>query len=182
MTKKVVKKATKKVPAKKVAVKVAPKEVVKKEVVKQREIKAQMVAKNFICMIDGNKKVLKNPTEAQIKTLTNKVKLYNKKNTDALLEEIILLVDVTVAIEETKKATTKGLEKILKKEKKTTKTKETIIAPVLTLAEQIKAKLASNDLSEQERKELRALLKEEKEEEANAPTTQQTTNTYSGER
>ena len=176
--KKTVKKvATKKVVKTPVKVTVVKKATVK-EVVKQKEIKAQMVAKNFVTMIDGKKKVLKAPTEVQVKTLTNKIKLYNKKNSNLLLNEIILLVDVTVAVEETKKATAKGLEKILKKENK--KGKGRVIAPILSLAEQIKNKLASNDLSEQERKELRALLKEEKEEVV-VPT-HQTSSPRTGER
>lgn len=171
---------SKKAPTKKVAVK---KEIVKKVVEKQNEIKAQMVAKNLITIVSGKKFVLKSPAANVVKSITNKIKLYNKKNSDMLLEEIMLLVDVKVVEENKKEATKKGIEKVIKKEaKKEGKSKKEIIAPTLSLAEQIKAKLASNDLSEQERKELRALLKEEKEEAKEAPKAVVTSTPYRGER
>lgn len=178
------KKDEKKEAPKKAAPKKAPvkKATAKKVVEPQKEIKAQMVAKNLVCMIDGQKKVLKNPSDADVKIISNKVKLYNKKNSDTLLEEIILLVDKTVAEDNTKVAKTKGLEKIIKKEGKAKGKKEAAVAPTLSLAEQIKAKLASNDLSEQERKELRGLLKEEKEEAAVAPVATQTSSPSRRER
>lgn len=170
---------SKKAPTKKVAVK---KETVKKVVEKQNEIKAQMVAKNLITIIDGKKFVLKSPAADVVKSVTNKIKLYNKKNSDMLLEEIMLIVDVKIEETNKKEATKKGLEKVIKKEAKKDKTKTAVIAPTLSLAEQIKAKLASNDLSEQERKELRALLKEEKEEAKEAPKAVVTNTPYRGER
>jgi uncharacterized protein YlzI (FlbEa/FlbD family) len=151
--------ATKKTPVKKDTVK---KEVIKKEVIKQKEIKAQLIAKNLITLIDGKKYVLKTPSANVVKSITNKIKLYNKKNSDMLLEEILLLVDVKIVEEQKKEAIKKGIKKEIKISEKKTKTK--VEVPTLSLAEQIKTKLASNDLSEQERKELRNLLKEEKEE------------------
>lgn len=160
--KKVIKKTTKKTvikkPVKKVIVK---KEVVKKTIEIKKQIKLQSVAGNLICIINGVKNVLKSPSTNDIKIITNKVKLYNKTNNILLEGEILHLVNVKVVEKEKKEAEKKGIKKSIIKLKKETKIVET---PILSLSEQLKNKLNNNELSELERKELRALLKEEKEE------------------
>ena len=156
--KKAAKKAeTKKTPAKKAAKKevkkpakkqTVKKAVVKKEVKKQNEIKAQIIAKNLVTMVDGRKIVLKNPTSETVKIVSNKIKLYNKKNSDALLTEILAIIDVKEVEKEVKKVTKKGLEKVLKKEAKKPKTEKVVTVGEIIAAvadkkveEEVKAKI-----------------------------------------
>lgn len=176
-------KAVKKAPAKKVAAKkVTDKSKTTSKAIKapKEEIKSKMIGKNLITIIDGIKYVVKNPTPSEIKAIGTKCNLFNKLNKIETKIEILYLVDTISQLESSKKAEVKGIKKVIKTNNK--KVKKEHEFEVRSLAEQLKDKLESNQLSESERSEILSLLKIEKEVSAEIPEPTITRSPYRGER
>ena len=81
----------------------------------KQEISAKQIGNNLIVIIDGKKytKVCKDKKE--IDPIKNKILLYNKRNTVALKEEILSIVDKVTQKKEEQKTKEKGLKKSIKK-------------------------------------------------------------------
>jgi len=166
------KKAVKKVGAKKTAskkeVKKAPvkKEAPKKVVVKEApktQIVAKKIGKNLIVVIDNKKYTKVNPTESEITSIQTKVLLYNKTKSESKKEELIRLVDKTVAEVEKKIAVKKGIAHVAKKEKKEVKKAEAIQKEIekdkMALIDELTEKAQEQPLNEEETAKLRKLMK-----------------------
>lgn len=90
-----------------------------KKIVEKIELKAKKIAKNFIVVIEGKKYTKSNITEKDLKSIQNKILIYNKLNNPDKLKEILeFFVSETTKAKEKDKTISKGLEKGLKKAKK----------------------------------------------------------------
>lgn len=163
----------------------AKKEETKKEVLKP--IKAQKVGKNLILVVDGKKLVKPNITEKDLTSIGNKVKLYNKKPTEAAKKVIMDLVDIKVTEKATKEAAKKGVKKLVKKAIKKSKTSSKKVKEdkktIDTLTQEIlDGKTKKEDLSPENIAALELLLENAKKvAEKVEPKAEQSTNKRSGE-
>lgn len=99
--------------------KVLAKKVVTKPSFNKHEIKAKILGKNLVIMVGGVKLVKPNIQPKELKTIDNKIKIYNKVPTKARQEEIFKFFE-SVSKKETdlKSTKAKGLKNVLRKAKK----------------------------------------------------------------
>lgn len=165
----------KKVAAKKVVKKENPKKTVKtvkktvkpvkKEVVKKEEsnIFAKQVGKNLIVIIDGKKYTKIAPTQVELTSIKTKILLFNKTKSTSKKEELMRLIDKTVAIKETKEAVRKGVKTSIKKEVKENKKEIAKIKEVekdkMGLIDELSEKASKDGLNKEETQKLKELMK-----------------------
>lgn len=118
--KKTIKKAERYLTKSKIRVVTKTTKVKKKEAPKasftKHIIKAKVLGKNLVMWVGNTKFAKPNVGEKELKSIENKIKIYNKVPTKARLEELLKFFEsVSKSLKEAK---AKGLKKIIKKEKK----------------------------------------------------------------
>lgn len=152
------------------------------------KLTAKQFGRNVVTVINGTKYSKKTVNNDEVKSISVKLDLYNKKPSAKKLQEIIDLF--TPEEKKAKQAKAKGVKKSIKKASKpTSKTKKAVKKEEgeekIDIIEQVKTEYKAGNIPDEKIRELQELLKkdaEEKErinkEQAEKQEEQKTTNSY----
>lgn len=136
------------------------------------KIVAKQYGRNIVIFIKGIKYSKKTIDNNEVKSISNKIELYNKKPSKAREDELINLLSPKKMEKEKKEAIKKGLKKSIKKEtKKSSTTKIKKIEPEIDLIEEVRKAYGEGEINDEQIKSLQDLLKkaEQKKAEQEAP-------------
>lgn len=133
---------------------------------KQEKLSARQIGRNIIMMIESVKFSKKTEDDGEVKSIKNKIELYNKKPSKVLLDQIKgLMTSTKIKEKEVKAQVKKGVKAQVKKETKKTTSKKVvkdevkIEEPEKDLIEEVRKAHADGTVTDEQIKSLQDLLK-----------------------